>query len=647
MPSSPPDDTADAAVAGAIARATYSVDGAGIKVGIISDSFDADGSYAADVTNGYLPAGIEALADDAVGTDEGRAMAELVHETAPGAAIAFCDVTDGTGVATEANFAAAVNALAAAGCNVIVDDVSTTDEPTFQLGNDVDTAIASFVAGGGDYFAAAGNDGADYDQMSFSGGVTTIAGLGEVTAARFAPGIYQEALTLVPGAAEVDVRLSWDQPFASIGSGGGSGQGSDDSLSLYLMNSSGQIVAQSFADRMGGDPYQELDYSVPAGSDEHYSLVIALADGAAPTLFRLDVANDPGSLAFQGGGSGDLSGQSLVPGVNTVGAVDVGETPSENVSPPIVESFSQYGGGELLFDGNGVALPMPQATSGIAFVAPDGGTTSVGRQFAPFYGTSAAAAVAAGVAALMLQANPALTPSEVTVGLEVSAIAMASLAQSGAGLIQAPAAIAAALGMACFAEGTRIRTPSGEAEVETLRVGDLVSVARGGAEAIRWLGRRRVDCRRHVSPRAVWPVRIGAEAFGEGAPLRDLFLSPDHAVHAEGVLIPIKHLTNGGSVRQAGRDEIHYFHIELPRHEVILAEGLPVESYLDAGDRQAFDEGVTDAQPLFGGLRQDLSLLWDGVAAAALCVTGSPVERVRASLARRAEAMRAEVALRG
>jgi Hint domain/Subtilase family len=644
MPVFLPDDTADAAVAGAAARATYSVDGAGIKVGIISDSFDADGSYAADVTDGYLPAGIQVLADNDDGTDEGRAMAELVHETAPGAAIAFCDVTDGTGIATEANFAAAVNTLAAAGCNVIVDDVSTSDEPTFQLGNGLDTAIANFIAGGGDYFTAAGNDGEDYDQTGFSGGVTTIAGLGEVTAATFAPGVYQDALTLAPGATEVDVRLSWDQPFASIGSGGASGDGSDDSLGLYLMNGSGQIVAQSVADQVGGDPYQDLDYAVPVGSDGHYSIVVALADGPAPTTFRLDLANDPGTLAFQGGEDGDLSGQSLVPGVNNVGAVDVDETPSQDVSPPVVDSFSQYGGGELLFDGNGVALPMPQATSGIAFVAPDGATTSVGRQFAPFYGTSPAAAVAAGVAALMLQADPTLTPAELTAGLEASAIPMASPDQSGAGLIQAPAAVAEALGMACFAEGTRIRTPSGDTEVEMLRVGDLVSLARGGAEAILWLGQRRVDCRRHVSPHAVWPVRIGAEAFGAGAPLRDLFLSPDHAVHAEGVLIPIKHLTNGVSVRQAGRDEIHYFHIELPRHEVILAEGLPVESYLDAGDRQVFDEGVSDAQPLFGGLRHDLPLLWDGTAAATLCVTGPLVERVRASLARRAEAMRAEVA---
>ncbi|WP_158804476.1 MULTISPECIES: Hint domain-containing protein [unclassified Acidisoma] len=643
MPVFIPDDTADAAVEGALARSTYSVDGAGIKVGIISDSFDADGSYAADVTSGYLPAGIQILTDNADGTNEGRAMAELIHETAPGAAIAFADVTDGTGDATQGNFAAAVDALAAAGCNIIVDDVSTSDEPTFQLGNDLDTAIASFIADGGDYFTAAGNDGADYDQTTFSAGLTTIAGLGEVTAESFAPRVYQDALTLAPGATEVDVRLSWDQPFASIGGGGASGEGSDDSLSLYLMNGSGQIVAESVADQSGGNPYQDLDYTAPAGSDGHFSIVVALADGPAPTTIRLDLANDPGTLAFQGGGDGDLSGQSLVPGVNNVGAVDVDETPSEDVSPPVVEGFSQYGGGELLFDGNGVTLPIPQATSGIAFVAPDGATTSVGRQFAPFYGTSPAAAVAAGVAALMLEANPALTPAEVTAGLEASAISMASPAQSGAGLIQAPAAVAEALGMACFAAGTRIRTPSGEAEVETLRVGDLVSVARGGAEAIRWLGRRRVDCRRHVSPHAVWPVRIGAEAFGAGAPLRDLFLSPDHAVHAEDVLIPIKHLINGVSVRQAGRDEIHYFHIQLPRHEVILAEGLPVESYLDSGDRQVFDEGVSDAHPLFGGLRQDLPLLWDGVAVAALCVTGPPVERVREALTRRAEAMRAEV----
>ena len=481
-------------------------------------------------------------------------MAELIHETAPGAAIAFADVTDGTGDATQGNFAAAVDALAAAGCNIIVDDVSTSDEPTFQLGNDLDTAIASFIADGGDYFTAAGNDGADYDQTTFSAGLTTIAGLGEVTAESFAPRVYQDALTLAPGATEVDVRLSWDQPFASIGGGGASGEGSDDSLSLYLMNGSGQIVAESVADQSGGNPYQDLDYTAPAGSDGHFSIVVALADGPAPTTIRLDLANDPGTLAFQGGGDGDLSGQSLVPGVNNVGAVDVDETPSEDVSPPVVEGFSQYGGGELLFDGNGVTLPIPQATSGIAFVAPDGATTSVGRQFAPFYGTSPAAAVAAGVRGAHARGQSSAYTCRGDGGARslrhIDGVTGAERRRFDPG---------AGRGRRGARDGVFRR---GHAHPHALRRGRGRNAA-GRRSGLRRAGRGGGDSLARPAPGGLPAARLAAcrlagsnwgGSLGAGAPLRDLFLSPDHAVHAEDVLIPIKHLINGVSVRQAGRD---------------------------------------------------------------------------------------------
>jgi len=92
---------------------------------------------------------------------------------------------------------------------------------------------------------------------------------------------------------------------------------------------------------------------------------------------------------------------------------------------------------------------------------------------------------------------------------------------------------------ACFVEGTRITTPEGYAAVETLQVGDLVlSARRQRAVPVQWVGSRHVICAR--GPDAGWtcPVRIGAGAFGPGQPARDLFLSPDHAVFAEGVLIP-------------------------------------------------------------------------------------------------------------
>ena len=83
-------------------------------------------------------------------------------------------------------------------------------------------------------------------------------------------------------------------------------------------------------------------------------------------------------------------------------------------------------------------------------------------------------------------------------------------------------------------------------------------------------------------------MRVRAGAFGPAAPSRDLWLSPDHAVYARNVLIPIRSLINGTSIAQMPLEEVVYYHVELPRHGVLLAEGLSVESYLDTGDRTNF-----------------------------------------------------------
>jgi phospholipase/lecithinase/hemolysin len=153
---------------------------------------------------------------------------------------------------------------------------------------------------------------------------------------------------------------------------------------------------------------------------------------------------------------------------------------------------------------------------------------------------------------------------------------------------------------ACFAAGTRIRARRGEIAVESLRVGDIVLTESGDAAVI-WLGSRRVDCRRHPRPQDVWPVRVAAHAFGEGRPSRDVLLSPDHAVFCEGVLIPVRYLLNDATIRQEEVDEITYWHVELPAHGVLFAEGMPAESYLDTGNRAAFtQEGpVVMAHPAF------------------------------------------------
>jgi Hint domain-containing protein len=135
-----------------------------------------------------------------------------------------------------------------------------------------------------------------------------------------------------------------------------------------------------------------------------------------------------------------------------------------------------------------------------------------------------------------------------------------------------------------------------------------------------------IDCRNYPKPRRVWPVRIAPHAFGPGMPARPLFLSPDHAVFAGEVLIPVRHLIDGRVIRQVESTVVTYWHLELDSHDVVLAEGLTAESFL--GDRERF------ASMWRLGLFPDLTALrWEAHGYAPLVVTGPALERVRARLA--------------
>ncbi len=198
------------------------------------------------------------------------------------------------------------------------------------------------------------------------------------------------------------------------------------------------------------------------------------------------------------------------------------------------------------------------------------------------------------------------------------------------------AAIAAAYAnVACFAAGTRILTARGAVEVERLAAGDLVAtVLTGRLRPVRWIGRRTLAPARHPRPADMQPVLVEADAFAPGLPLRDLWLSPDHAVFAGGALVPIRHLLNGASIRQVPADRITYFHVELPAHDVLLAEGLPAESFLDTGNRDAFAGAA--AQPLHPDFARRT---WDAESCAPLHEGGALVAALHARLAVRAVAL--------
>jgi len=142
----------------------------------------------------------------------------------------------------------------------------------------------------------------------------------------------------------------------------------------------------------------------------------------------------------------------------------------------------------------------------------------------------------------------------------------------------------------CFYSGALVATPAGPIAIEMLRPGDLVLTADGRAQPVEWLGRQTISTR-FADPTRVLPIRVKAGALGENLPVRDLLLSPDHALLLGGVLIQAGALVNGTTiVRETDVPETFvYYHVELADHALILAEGVPAETFVDNVDRMAFD----------------------------------------------------------
>ena len=195
----------------------------------------------------------------------------------------------------------------------------------------------------------------------------------------------------------------------------------------------------------------------------------------------------------------------------------------------------------------------------------------------------------------------------------------------------------------CYAAGTRILTDRGEVLVEELAEGDMLVTLSGDARSsqpIKWIGERKLDLRQHPQPNLVAPVRISAHAFAPHLPQRDLRVSPDHCLFIDGKLVPAKLLINDMTIVQE-RDtrSVHYYHIELDRHSVLLAEGLPAESYLDTGNRAMFANAglALVLHPEFA-LNAHLKC-WEIDACAPLTVKPDAVKPIWDRLAERAESL--------
>jgi hypothetical protein len=191
----------------------------------------------------------------------------------------------------------------------------------------------------------------------------------------------------------------------------------------------------------------------------------------------------------------------------------------------------------------------------------------------------------------------------------------------------------------CFLAGTRIRTPSGEVAIETLRPGDLALTAEGEARPVVWLGRLKVAAR-FVDPVRSHPIRIRAGALGDNLPTRDLLVSPDHALLVDGLLIHAGALVNATSIVRETRvpEFFVYYHVELDDHSLVLAEGVPAETFVDNVDRMHFDNWA-EHEALYPNGRVLEEMPWPR-AKSRRQVPG----RIRAALDRRAEAIGAALA---
>lgn len=466
-------------------RSTFSIDGSGVKVGVLSDSYNTAEGVATtaedDITSGDLPPDyrIEVLEDYPGGgpfgppIDEGRAMMQLIHDVAPGADLAFHTATGG-----RANFAQGILNLANAGAEVTVDDIFYFAQPFFQDGP-VAQAVNAVFSQGVPHFSSAGNDGTQsYESDSWS------------TAARTdGTPVYD----FDPSASAVDTSqtvligdvsrfgsarfiLQWDDPAASA-SPASPGGDTDLDLLLYQVDEEGNetLVASSTTDNVGGDPVEIIQFA--SSSTTQYELrIVKAGDGPTPGRIKY-IHNEAVAPQEYETNSSTLVGHPNATNAAGVAAAYYQETPPFGTDPAAAESFTSLGGTPILFNVDGSEKSSAEVRDQPRFTGPDGTSNTFfggdrdGDGLPNFSGTSASAPHVAALAALQLQADPSLSPNQVYTELSDGAEDMtpASVPNpggfdflTGAGFVNSQNTITSATGPADIAVVTPTTIPYGQ-----------------------------------------------------------------------------------------------------------------------------------------------------------------------------------------
>lgn len=410
-----------------LARQQFGVTGTGVKACALSDGVD---SLAVSQAKGELPANVDVPAGQAGSGDEGTAMLEILHDLAPNASLGFASAFQ-----SDASFADNIRTLRfQSHCDVIVDDVIYFAESPFQDGM-IARAVNDVTADGALYFSSAGNEGNVADGTSahwegdFADSGKTV-GKFAGTAHNFAGAAGNQVFEPISDAssAGVPVTLHWSDPL---------GAASDD-YDLYLLDAAGNVVSFSQNVQNGTqDPFEVLSTPLFGGTGLRLAVVKFAGQGrylsitAFNSRFRdsadgLKAYSTPGAVvghssartafAVAAAPAGAAFGRPLEPGDP---ANPAGPFPAAFSGASKAERFSSDGPRRMFYEADGTPITPGNVSSTGGEVrgkpeitAADGVRTSVSG-FDPFFGTSAAAPHAAGIAALVLSGNPGLSSSDV------------------------------------------------------------------------------------------------------------------------------------------------------------------------------------------------------------------------------------------
>ncbi len=464
----------DAQLRAAEARSEFGVDGSGVTVGILSDSYDRDGGDATnasgDVSTGDLPGSANPCGDtspvnvlddsDAAGADEGRAMAQIVHDLAPGAKLAFATAffNDQLPFAENIERLARPTSAGGAGASVIADDVSYFDEPFFQDGP-VAVAVDKVTAQDVSYFSSAGNNNI------ILGGKNVASWQGQYQASGGCPAGVPHYLPpdqfdctdfngsgdtgfgiTVKAKGSLLIDLQWAEPWYGV----------DTDFDAYLLNGAHEVVEESEYNNPGATqkPFELLFWKNPASTAQTVELAIKRYSGSGSPPLKLAMlengAKDVIGTEYPESTAATTVGPTIFGHSAAAGALSVAAVPYSSESEP--EYYSSRGPVSQYFGPvNGVApaaeLASPETRDKPDLAATDCGQTTFFAFEAAgawrFCGTSASAPHAAAVAALMRDADPALTPAQIRAALVATSrpVGVFGAEAVGSGLLDAVAAL--------------------------------------------------------------------------------------------------------------------------------------------------------------------------------------------------------------